>query len=81
MLVTSTAVVRPAALEAIDPDAAAALPPIPASREQRPVTYVRGLVIGDTVDDGTDASTWIVLDSISGRILASGSRSTTTPAG
>lgn len=77
-IITATAVVRPDALAAIDPQAAVALPPIPAARRLRPVTYVRGLLIGpggsSATPDVTATITWIVLDSISGEVLADGRR-------
>jgi hypothetical protein len=73
----ATAVVRPAALHAIDADAARSLPPIPADRRLRPVTFVRGLFLEPDPGGGPGAGApagigWIVLDSISGEVLARG---------
>lgn len=82
-LVTATAVVRPEALATIDPDAAAAIPSIPAARRLRPVTYVRGLLIEPAgtaaTAEGSATVTWIVLDSITGEVLAGGRRPGTPP--
>ncbi len=69
-----TAVVRPAALAGVDGIAAEALPEIPDERQQRPVTYVRGLQFQFDSSQplyGRDPSVgWVVLDSISGELLA-----------
>jgi hypothetical protein len=68
-LILQTAVVRPDVLARIDAGAAAALPDIAPRMRLRPVTYVRGLVEGA---DGGRAIDWVVLDSVTGRLLARG---------
>ncbi|HEY3336479.1 MAG TPA: hypothetical protein VGK16_14695 [Candidatus Limnocylindrales bacterium] len=71
-----TSVIRPDALGTLDADAAAALPPIQPAFRLRPVTYVRGLVFQFDASQplyGRDpAIGWVVLDSITGRLLARG---------
>lgn len=69
-LILQTAVVRPDVLARIDTVAAAALPDIAPRMRLRPVTYVRGLVSG--ADAGAPAIGWVVLDSVTGRLLARG---------
>ena len=60
-----TAVVRPDVLALVDPDAAAALPPLEPGDRLRPVTYVRGLVLqfeGLQPPHATDTAIgWIVV--------------------
>jgi hypothetical protein len=72
----AASVVRPDVLATLDPEAAAALPPIPPELRLRPVTYVRGLVFQFDASQplyGRDpAIGWVVLDSITGRLLARG---------
>ena len=72
----ATAVVRPGVLKVIDPAAAAALPAIPDIERLRPVTYVRGLVFQFDASQplyGRDpAIGWVVLNSITGDVLARG---------
>ena len=71
-----TAVVRPDVLALVDPDAAAALPPLEPGDRLRPVTYVRGLVFQfDAIQPphATDTAIgWIVVHSITGEVLARG---------
>ena len=75
-LALETAVVRPGVLKVIDPAAAAALPVIPDIERLRPVTYVRGLVFQFDASQplyGRDpAIGWVVLNSITGDVLARG---------
>jgi hypothetical protein len=71
-----TSVLRPGILGVVDPTAADALPPIPPAHQYRPVTYVRGLVFQFDASQplyGRDpAIGWVVLDSITGEVLARG---------
>ena len=71
-----TSVVRPDVLALVDPDAAAALPPLEPGDRYRPVTYVRGLVFQFDASQplyGRDpAIGWVVVDSITGEMLARG---------
>ena len=71
-----TAVVRPDVLGVVDPDAAAALPPLAPGDRYRPVTYVRGLVFQFDRSQplfGRDPELgWVIVHSISGEVLARG---------
>ena len=75
-LALRTAVVRPDLLSLLDPDAAAALPPLEPGDRYRPVTYVRGLVFQYDASQplfGRDPEIgWIVVHSITGEVLARG---------
>lgn len=75
-VVLQTAVVRPDVLGEIDADAAAALPTIDPRKRLRPVTYVRGLFqdldSSRPIDGRAPAIGWVVLDSVSGELLARG---------
>lgn len=72
----AASVVRPGALATLDPVAAAALPPVPPGRRLQPLTYVRGLVFQFDASQplyGRDpAIGWVVLDAITGELLARG---------
>ena len=72
----ATSVVWPDALGALDAEAASALPLIPPARRYRALTYVRGLVFqfdaSQPVYGRDPAIGWVVLDSISGELLARG---------
>ncbi|HEX5829188.1 MAG TPA: hypothetical protein VFY23_16800 [Candidatus Limnocylindrales bacterium] len=72
----ATSVLRPDLLETLAPEAAAALPAIPEGERLRPVTYARGLVFEFDASQplyGRDPVIgWVVLDSISGELLARG---------
>jgi hypothetical protein len=72
----ATSVVRPDLLATVDPEAAAALPAVPEGRRLSPVTYARGLVFQFDASQplyGRDPVVgWVVLDSISGELLARG---------
>ena len=75
-LALRTAVVRPDLLPLLDPDAAAALPPLKPGDHNRPLTYVRGLVFQYDASQplyGRDPVVgWVVVHSMTGEVLARG---------
>ena len=75
-LALRTAVVRPDVLALVDPEAAAALPPLPPGDRYRPVTYVRGLVFqfdaSQPLYGRNPEIGWVVVHSITGEVLARG---------
>ena len=75
-LALRTAVIRPDLLPLLDPDAAAALPPLEPGDRYRPLTYVRGLVFQYDSSQplyGRDPVIgWVVVQSITGEVLARG---------
>jgi hypothetical protein len=72
----ASSVVRPDVLATLDPAAATALPAVPPVRRLQPLTYVRGLVFQFDASQplyGRDpAIGWVVLDAITGELLARG---------
>ena len=75
-LALRTSVVRPDLLERIEPEAAAALPALPAGDRYRPLTYVRGLVFlydpSQPVYGRDPEIGWLVANSMTGEVLARG---------
>jgi hypothetical protein len=75
-LALRTSIVRPDLLARIEPDAAAALPPIPPGDLYRPLTYVRGLVFlydpSQTLYGRDPEIGWLVANSVTGEVLARG---------
>ena len=75
-LALRTSVVRPDLLARIEPDAAAALPPLAPGDRYRPLTFVRGLVFQYDPSQalyGRDPEIgWLVASSMTGKVLARG---------